>query len=167
MSMPVLRPIPIPTRNQRPLVRLKRWVMSVRQWEVVEDWEYQLPGNHPPVVIPAGFVFDGASIPRPLWALLSPIGLLLIPGLIHDFGYRYDYLWATGPSGEVYKYREGVGQKFWDHLFYEVGKAVNGMVLIDALAFAALALAGGFAWRGNRKRAALEVRPNRPIRKAP
>ena len=27
----------------------------------------------------------------------------VIPGLIHDFAYRYDYLWALTGNGEAYK----------------------------------------------------------------
>jgi hypothetical protein len=37
------------------------------------------------IILPADFELDGASIPRIFWGILSPVGLLLIPGLIHDY----------------------------------------------------------------------------------
>ncbi len=125
----------------------------------MENWEYPLPDGGPGIIIPKGFIFDGASIPRPLWGVLSPIGLLLIPGLIHDFGYRYDYLWARDADEILYKYGKGRGQHFWDTIFRSVGKEVNGMAVIDTIAWATLALAGWWAWNGNRKRNAPELIP--------
>lgn len=163
MNMPKLVPIPIETKNKPIWIRIWRWITSIRKWELCEDWQYKLPDNEPVIVIPKGFIFDGASIPRPLWALLSPTGLLLIPGLIHDFAYRYDYLWALTPSGSAYKYKAGSGQWFWDSLFRRVGLRVNGMALIDLLAWIALALFGWWSWMSNRKRNASQIEPNYPI----
>ena len=116
MEMPQLVPIRIKTKGESLLIRLWRWMTVVRKWQVVEDWEYDLPGG-PRVVIPKGFEFDGASIPRPLWFILSPTGLLLIPGLIHDFGYRFDYVWTVDANGYVYKDHVKAGRKHWDAIF--------------------------------------------------
>ena len=157
--MPILRPCPIATKGCALTKRLWRWVTTVRQWEVMENWEYSLPNGGPRIIIPKGFLFDGASIPRPLWGVLSPIGLLLIPGLIHDFGYRYDYLWAREVDGTLYKYGKGRGQHFWDTIFKDVGKAVNGMVIIDSMGWATLSVAGWWAWRNNRKKDSPELLP--------
>lgn len=165
MEMPILQPIPIRTKNHNILVRIYRWVTSIRQWEVVEDWRYELP-DKVTVVIPKGFIFDGASIPRPLWFLLSPTGLLLIPGLIHDFAYRYDYLWVVDTDNIEnnsvcsYKYKECSGQWCWDGLFREIGVNVNGMAIIDTLASVMLFLMGWISWRSNRKRNAPEILPD-------
>ena len=92
--MPELKPVPIATKNHGFTV----WLHSVRTWELTEDWKYRLPtsctgGKGVKIVIPKGFVFDGASVPRPLWAILHPSGLLLIPALVHDFAYRCGFLW--------------------------------------------------------------------------
>lgn len=165
--MPKLRPIPIKTREHPVAVRVWRWITSIRKWKVTDDWEFKLPDDEPSIVIPRGFVFDGASIPRPLWGILSPTGLLLIPGLIHDFAYRYDYLWAIDSEGRAYKYREKSGRGVWDSLFRKVGKQVNGMAFIDLLAWAALALLGWWSWMSNRRRNEPEIRPDRPIQPEP
>ena len=41
-------------------------------------------------VIPAGYVSDGASVPRFFWRILSPNidGRTLVPSIIHDFEYE-------------------------------------------------------------------------------
>lgn len=40
-------------------------------------------------IVPAGFQFDGASIPRPFWPILSPFDpRALRASLLHDFEYR-------------------------------------------------------------------------------
>ena len=151
-SMPKLTPIPIPTKEQDgTLARLIVYVTESRKWQVAEDWRYEHEGTV--FIVPKGFVFDGASIPRPFWALLSPIGLLLIPGLIHDFGYRYDYIWCQDDDAECgyVKKHEHAGQPFWDQLFYAVGHEVNGMKVIDGIAYIALKSFGCFAWNENRK----------------
>ncbi len=162
MKMPVLVPIAIETKNESVFIRVWKWITSIREWELIEDWEYVLP-NGPRIIIPKGFRFDGASIPRPLWALLSPTGLLLIPGLIHDFAYRYDYLWALDKDGYAYQYKAGTGRKFWDGIFKKVGIEVNGLAVIDTLAWLALAIAGWLAWRSNRKRNDSELTPDKPL----
>lgn len=58
---------------------------------LLEDWILIFPGGLR-IIVPRGFVTDGASVPRALWWLLSPFGVLLEGGLVHDFGYQYGYL---------------------------------------------------------------------------
>jgi len=163
-DLPILRPLPIATRHEFPWVRIKNWLTVVRKWEVMEDWFHQLPAG-PRILIPKGFIFDGASIPRFLWGFLSPTGLLLQPGLIHDYAYRYDYLWAKDlikaddEELRFYRYNDGAGQAIWDKIFYQVGEQVNGISTLDGMAWAALSVGGRFAWRANRKRHAKEIYP--------
>lgn len=37
------------------------------------------------VVVPAGFVTDGASVPRPLWPLFPPTGRYFAAAVVHDW----------------------------------------------------------------------------------
>jgi len=76
----------------------------------------------------------------------------LIPGLIHDYGYRHDQLLQRDTNGQLIPYGEGKGRKFWDKLFLEVGNEVNGIPLLNWVAWLAVALLGYLAWRSNRKR---------------
>ena len=60
-KMPVLRPIPIKTKGKGFWKGILLWLLGVRHWELAEDYNYKL--NDKEFVIPAGFTFDGASIP--------------------------------------------------------------------------------------------------------
>ena len=84
------------------------------------------------------------------WAILNPTGLLLTPGLLHDYGYRYDQLWQVGPDGDAIPYQPGAGKDFWDKLFKDVGQDVNGFFLVNAIAWLAVAVGGKKTWEGYR-----------------
>ena len=155
-DMPILRPIPIPTKNrcfyEKPFV----WLMEPRKWRVMEDWCYPLrkDGKTIKLIVPKGFDFDGASIPRLLWFFLNPTGLLLIPGLIHDYAYRYDQMWQLDANGKIIAFPKPPknGKCYWDNLFYEIGRQVNGFWLLDALAWMGVVFGGGTTWRKHRKK---------------
>ncbi len=148
-KMPRLTPIPIPSKNRPLFLKILVWFFEVRQWELSEPWVFKLE-NDVEIVIQKGFRFDGASIPRPFWAILSPTGLLLIPGLIHDYGYKYDQLWKKDENNKIIEYMRGAGKNYWDKLFLEVGKQVNGFALIDRIAWLGVAIGGGGAWNKHR-----------------
>ena len=152
LTMPTLTPIPIPTRGRSLLGRLVAWLHDVRKWEVAKNWEYTLPTDGTRIVIHGGFQFDGASIPRFLWAILSPTGLLLVQGLIHDYGYRYGQLWEVQDNGTVQPYEANASKAYWDRLFRQTGGNVNGMTVINFVAWLAVYLGGWSAWRNNREK---------------
>ncbi len=55
--------------------------VSRRKWRLIEDW-------HTPFgVVPKGFTTDGASVPRMLWVVFSPAGVLFQASVIHDHLY--------------------------------------------------------------------------------
>ncbi len=132
-AMPLLRPLPIATKNRPFIMRVLAWLFDVRHWQLMENWQYKLPDNNE-IVLHKGFIFDGASIPRPLWSFLSPVGLLLIPGLIHDYGYRYAQLWKKDGNGDLVPYSKNAKRKYWDRLFRDVGKKLNGIAIVDYVA---------------------------------
>ena len=147
--MPILRPLPIETKDKSLLKRTGAWLSATRKWEVMEDWHYTY-GLYT-ILIPKGFIFDGASIPKIFRNLLSPTGILLIPGLLHDFGYRYNYLLSFDTTTEIDMIYCSAGQKFFDQLFLDVAKQINGMHRIDKLAYYALRVGGKKAWNEHRK----------------
>ena len=57
---------------------------------MTKDWKYTIDEKE--YVIPAGFQFDGASIPKFLRTFFSPVGVLLLGGLVHDYAYKYKTL---------------------------------------------------------------------------
>jgi hypothetical protein len=99
------------------------------------------------LVIPKGFIFDGASVPKFLHTWLSPMGVLLVGGLIHDYGYKYQTLLCKGK-------KKSIGtktQKELDIIFRDVNIIQNGFRLINYLAYYGLKLGGFAAWNKHRK----------------
>lgn len=148
VNMPVLIPIPIPTKGLVWWKAYFNWLFYRRDYWLGQDFHYRLPTGED-IMVPAGFVFDGASIPRFAWFLLSPIGLLLIPGLIHDYAYTHRYL--LSPDG-VSIALELPNRRAADLLFLEVCHITNGLVILDLLLANILYLTGWIAWRKHRKR---------------
>jgi hypothetical protein len=148
IKMPILRPLPIETKKLNPISRMGKWAVSTRRWEVVEDFYYTYKGFE--LVIPKGFIFDGASIPRIFWTFLHPTGLLLIPSMFHDFAYAHDFLWQRLHGFRI-KYKEGAGKGFWDLLFMHLGQQINGVHFVNLIAWSALTLGGWLAWLSKRK----------------
>jgi uncharacterized membrane protein len=73
-KMPVMRALPIRTKGKGFFKGILLWILTTRNWEIAEDFEYEL--NDIKYTIPAGFKFDGASIPKFLHTFLSPVGVL-------------------------------------------------------------------------------------------
>jgi hypothetical protein len=149
-KMPILQPVPIPTKNRKLLMRILVWFFDIRKWIVVENWSFVLENGNE-ITIPKNFVFDGASIPRLFWFLLSPVGLLLIPGLIHDYGYKYNQLWQKDESVGYIPYMPEAGKKKWDDLFKFVALEVNGFSFINSIAWLGVKFGGYFAWKKHRR----------------
>ena len=98
-------------------------------------------------IIPAGFIFDGASIPKFLRTFFSPVGVLLMGGLVHDYAYKYACLKRTGKGALLI-----VDQKRADEIFRDICIEVNGFYTMNYLAYWSLRLGGFVAWNGHRKR---------------
>jgi hypothetical protein len=54
--------------------------------QLEERFRY-LSTEHGEIEVPAGFLSDGASVPRVFWTILSPFGDYFGAALIHDFLY--------------------------------------------------------------------------------
>ena len=145
-EMPHMRPILIPTKNKGFFGAFWMWLWGVRHWEITKDFHFSLGKDE--YVIPAGFQFDGASVPKFLSAWLSPVGVLLIGGLVHDYAYKYQTLLKKGKKINIDK----MTQKRADEIFRDINIEQNGFVVMNFLAYWALRIGGFVAWRGHRKR---------------
>jgi len=144
-SMPEMKPIAIRTKDCGFWGGVWVWIMVTRKWELTKDFQYSINGEE--FVIPKGFVFDGASVPKFFRSWLSPMGVLLIGGLVHDYGYKYQTLLKKDK-----KQNNGLKtQKEMDITFRDINISVNGFKTINYLSYWALRLGGFFAWRGHRK----------------
>ena len=120
------------------------------------SWVFQTIGDKT-FFIPEGFVFDGASVPRIFWSVLSPVGLLLVQGIIHDFAYKYGFVWIVklNEMHEIIdkrKFGQGEQRVFWDALFRKLGTLVNGVNVVNWIAWAGVRVGGWFAWDEHRKK---------------
>ena len=145
-AMPSMKPLPIKTKGKGFFKGVLLWLLGTRQWEIANDWEYTLNGNK--YVVPAGFKFDGASIPKFLHTFLSPVGVLLMGGLVHDYAYKYETLLRANKRDTLGK----ISQKRADEIFRDICINVNGFYLMNYLAYWSLRLGGFVAWNGHRKR---------------
>ena len=145
-SMPDLKPLPIKTKGKGFFKAIVMWLLGTRNWEVINDFTYVLNGNK--YVIPAGFKFDGASIPKFLRTFFSPVGVLLLGGLVHDYAYKYETLLRENKRDTLGK----ISQKRADEIFRDININVNGFYLMNYLAYWSLRLGGFVAWNGHRKR---------------
>ena len=144
-QFPTMRPIPIKTKGKGFFTMIKMWLLGTRHWEIANDFKYELQGKE--FVIPAGFKFDGASIPKFLHPFLSPVGVLLIGGLVHDYAYKYETLLKSNRKDTM----GVITQKKADEIFRDINIEINGFYLMNYLAYWSLRLGGFVAWNGHRK----------------
>ena len=142
---PLMKPLKIATKGKGFFKMILMWILGVRHWEIAKDFEYTL--NEEKFVIPAGFKFDGASIPKFLHPFLSPVGVLLIGGLVHDYAYKYETLLKKNKKDTL----GTISQKRADEIFRDIGIGVNGFYLMNYLAYWSLRLGGFVAWNKHRK----------------
>ena len=145
-GFPELKPIAIKTKGKGFWKGIVMWLLSTRNWELTKDWKYNIDGEE--YVIPAEFQFDGASIPKFLRTFFSPVGVLLIGGLVHDYAYKYKTLLKANKKDTMGE----IDQKRADEIFRDINIIVNGFYTMNRLAYWSLRIGGFVAWNGHRKR---------------
>ena len=145
VEMPQLKPIKIDTAGKGFWSAIWMWLTGTRHWLVAQDWSYEIEGEQ--YVIPAGFRFDGASIPKFLHTWLSPTGVLLMGGLVHDYAYKYAMLLKADKKSTMGE----IDQRKADQIFRDINIEQNGFHFLNNLAYLALRIGGFVAWNGHRK----------------
>lgn len=94
------------------------------------------------VIIPAGFIFDKSSVPRPLHSLISPADLSDLAPLLHDWLYRHPA--ARHCVGDRLRplRRKDVDGIFRDIMVFQGVNPIRGK-----LAYLAVRLFGSFAYQ--------------------
>jgi len=145
-GMPKLQPVQIATKGKGFWKGIVMWLLSTRNWVLTDDWKYNIDGEE--YVIPSGFQFDGASIPKFLRSFFSPVGVLMIGGLVHDYAYKYKTLLKKNKKDTM----GDLTQKRADEIFRDINIIVNGFYTMNRLAYWSLRIGGFVAWNGHRKR---------------
>ena len=143
--MPCMRPLVIKTKDKGFWGAIWMWITGTRHWIVDEDWTYSIDCEQ--YVIPEGFKFDGASIPKFLHTWLSPVGVLLMGGLVHDYAYKYETLLKSDKKNTM----GIITQKKADEIFRDINIDNNGFYFLNYLAYWALRVGGFMAWNSHRK----------------
>ncbi len=165
-EMPKIIPLPIATKNiKNPFKKILKWIFEVRDWKLIEDWEFNLDENTV-LIIEKGYEFDGASIPKIFWSILSPVGLLLLPALIHDHGYQHNYVFqkTKDEDGNII-YEEFPKnfdeiknkRKYWDDLFFKMSNDINGVKIIGIMAWVGVRCFGWKPWNDYRDEEEIKV----------
>jgi len=144
-KLPTLIPLKIETKGKGFWKGIIMWLLSTRNWQLTKDFTYKIDGKE--YIIPAGFQFDGASIPKFLRTFFSPVGVLLVGGLVHDYAYKYACLKRTGKGALLV-----LDQKRADQIFRDINIEVNGFYFMNYLAYWSLRIGGWVGWNGHRKR---------------
>ena len=123
-----------PQAQQTPPAPTVRPDGANRNWTNIEEMIYTIGDTDDKIVVPKGFVTDFASVPQPLWSLLSPHGQYSRAAVVHDYLY-----WTQGCTREQA-----------DRLLVIAMKESQVGAFDEVAVFGAVSAFGAAAWNQNR-----------------
>lgn len=147
-EMPTLKPIPIETKGKDLISAVRIWLGERRQWSLEEDWIFEMEGRA--YIIPSGFTFDGATIPRSLTVWFAPTGILLLGALVHDYLYFKGSIYKFGANEWVKT--SPFSRKKVDQIFRDICIDVNGFYSLNYIAYIMVRMTGWFYWNQYKKK---------------
>ena len=127
-----------------------------RLYRLEEDYIYcwKIDSTKYRITIPAGFTYDGASVPRPVWTIsgLTPDGLIRAAALVHDWLYQFKGDLPKGSHQFFHKnseWRNVIGKwnrKDADRLFSRIMREAGVARTKRRRAYRAVRLFGWIAW---------------------
>jgi hypothetical protein len=111
------------------------------RWRLEQSYAYQ--DGPTTIEVPAGFMFDLASIPRIFWGLIAPFELSVAAPLLHDFLYQHR---GDPPPGTLTPPRTYTRSEA-DTLFRTVMEQEGVPGWRRVLGYLAVRLFGFLAWR--------------------
>ncbi|MDD3620701.1 MAG: DUF1353 domain-containing protein [Desulfobulbaceae bacterium] len=147
VPMPKYEPVPIPTRGLPGYKQFLVMITTTRKIRLTADYIIWVECLGQYVLIPAGFACDLASVPRLFWPLIPPDGIFMIPGIVHDFLYRFDCL--LDEERQVTQLDKGRHHADW--IFRELSVQVNDMPITGYLGHLFLASGSVFSWMKHRR----------------
>jgi hypothetical protein len=105
-----------------------------KTWTLVEPFCYDVgfEGSKNTIDVPAGFITDFASVPRPFWWIIPRWGSYGNAAVVHD------YLYQTGTKS----------RKYADEIFLEAMKVSGTSWICRHIMFLAVRIFGGLAYHG-------------------
>ena len=117
------------------------------KWITLASFSYESAQYPKPILVPADFVSDLASVPRAPFAYLLTAERAPAPAVLHDWLYQHPQWTDRGLADAIFLEAAGVSQP-------ELG--IEGEAgIIRYLMYGGLWVGGWKAWRDNKRRAAL------------
>lgn len=85
--------------------------LETDMWVVTEGFTYHLDDNTY-IYIPAGYLTDGATVPRWVWSLIPAWGDHGLAAVVHDYLCEYLQVWKNGTRVKIT--REECNKVFYD-----------------------------------------------------
>jgi hypothetical protein len=136
--------------------------ISADKYRLVENYEYRWYSKNSSkdfrIIVPEGFIYDGASIPRVVWSIsgLRPDGLIRAAACIHDWIYRYSgkvppasYQFAPDTPGESLVWsdcNESISRDYADRLFRYIMRDAGVAPRRVEMAYYAVWAFGWYSW---------------------
>jgi hypothetical protein len=124
-------------------------------YELAVDWTYEWAhdGIRRRIVVPKGFQYDGASVPRLVWTLsgILPDGLIRAAALFHDWLYQHKGQLPERSYQEFYRgnWRDVgmvVSRGEADRLFARIMREAGVSTVKRRLAYLGVRACGWWAW---------------------
>lgn len=132
--------------------RVASKALGKKYYRVTQSFRYYLSEDQPNVwgYVPAGFLSDGASVPRPFWWFIPPWGAYGQAAVLHDILCETKTMFKDNLP---YK----IDRKQADYIFRDAMKATQVNVVLRTVMFWAVRLWGEYGW-GPNKRLTLQKR---------
>ena len=123
-----------------------------RKWRLFCQFGYDVgkKGSGDRITVPAGFVTDFASSPRPIWFIIPPWGKYGKAAIIHDYLYQF-LKWMLEqpqykPLFDHFDYARTNPRKFADDIFREAMEVLGVEMWRIFLMYWGVRLFGWLAW---------------------
>ena len=150
MYMPNLKPILLQCDSTNKFKQFWFWMTVSRKWKFTEDYIIHYKKQNKYIYIPTDFIIDGASVPKIFSNIFSPVGILFLGAIPHDFGYKYNGLLIFDIKTKKLCL-EHYSKSELDIIFKEINIQYNNLPNITHVPYIALKWFGFIAWNNHRE----------------
>lgn len=150
---PLISPMRKNLNGENDLLRFIHWRINRRHFKMRADWVVWVEHLNLWVKIPAGFVFDGASVPKAFHSILNAVDAIFYGSILHDFIYRTNQLIVcTDEDYGNWYIKENITREVADKIMFDFSNQMEGNVVPSSIAFRVLKTCGWVTWNSLRKK---------------
>jgi len=149
---PILSPIKQKYDDKSIIKKIIAWRTHNRHFQFIEDYIVWVESIQLWVKIPAGFLFDGASIPKLLQSVTSAIDSLFYGSILHDFIYRTGQLIVCNDANYGCWHLKDFKKDEADSIMAAFSDQMEGVTTPSIIVKNMLGVFGWVAWGNARKR---------------